>query len=110
MRWYNIPTMTDDIKKTLKSHGEQLELIASTVLSHSDKLKKLDRIEEKIDELPTARKLDETITKIDSLLKKAIDIEQEGTMRARALKRIEDKVDRNASDVQQMKPLVGLAS
>lgn len=44
--------MTNDIKKTLKSHGEQLELIAFTVLSHSDKLKKLDRIEEKIDKLP----------------------------------------------------------
>ena len=108
-RWYNIPTMTDDLKKTLKSHGEQLELIATTVLGHSEKLKKLDRIEAKIDDLPTAKKLDDTIAKIDKLLKKASDIEQEGTMRTHAMRRLEDKVDKNTHDIQQMKPALGLS-
>lgn len=96
--------------ETLKSHGEQLEFIASTVLEHSEKLRKLDIIDEKIDKLPTTQKLDETITKIDTLLKKAIDVKQEGTMRTNALRRIEDKVDKNTSDIQQIKPLVGLVS
>lgn len=102
--------MTDDIRQTLKSHGEQLELIASAVFEHSEKLRKLDVIEEKIDKLPSAQKLDDTLVKIDLLLKKAMDIEQEGTMRTNALRRIEEKADQNANNIQRIMPLVGISS
>ena len=95
--------------ETLKSHGEQLDVIASTVLEHSEKLKTLDVINEKIDKLPTAEMLSTTINKIDKLLTKAAGTEQERLMWTHALRRVEDKTDKNAKDIQQIKPLVGLA-
>jgi len=91
--------MTDDIKKTLKAHGEQLELIASTVLSHSDKLKKLDRIEKNMATKSDIRDITNTL---DVLVKLAQKKDQELTFMGNRVKRIED-------DVKQIKPLIGLA-
>ena len=114
-----LDTHTEQLRaqgEILQTHTEQfralngqVELIATTVLGHSEDLQRLRYIEERIKELPTAKRLDEIIEKVDKLLKKATDVEQEGTMRSRTFRRITDQVDENTKDIKLIKPLVGLA-
>ena len=89
----------------LDSHTEQLEVIASTVLDVSDRLEK---VEVKIDNLPTRTRFDELMNKIDKMLKRTIDHEQEDAMMKHGIRRVGNKADNNAKDIQMIKPLVGL--
>lgn len=104
-----ISSTVNEHTETLKSHGEQLDIIASAVLEHSGKLDKLDDIQEKIDKLPTTEKLDTMLRGIDALLKKVAGTEQEKLMQVRAQRRMEEKIDQNTKDIQSLKPLLGLA-
>ena len=87
--------MSDQIIKKLEAHDAQLELIARTVVDHTERL---DRIEENMATKQDLGKITETLDDLVGLARKK---DQELTFISHHLQRVD-------ADVQKIKPLVGL--
>ena len=95
--------MTEEIKKTLKAHGEQIDFIVKKVLEHDERL---DRIEENMATKTDIRGINDTL---DVLVKLAQKKDQELTFMGSRVGRVEEKTDQNTKDIQKMKPALGLS-
>ena len=89
--------MPDNLNKKVEAHEEQINVIALTVIGHTERL---DRIEEKLDAV--VEKQDVMMDALQEVLQLTRKKDDELTFMGERVKRVE-------KDVQQIKPLVSLA-
>ena len=89
--------MINETQKQLKSHEEQMDLLANKLLEHDEQL---SRIEENMATKSDVREIMDTL---DVLVKLAKKEEQELTFMG-------SRVNRMETDVEKIKPLVGFVS
>ena len=89
--------MPDNLNKKVEAHEEQINVIALTVIGHTERL---DRIEEKLDAV--VEKQDVMMDALQEVLQLTRKKDDELTFMGERVKRVE-------KDVQQIRPLVGLA-
>lgn len=109
--------MTDEIKQILKSHGEQLDLIATKVVEHDERLdritrvvvehtERLGRIEENMATRADISNISNTLDKIVNLAEKK---DQEMTLLSHDVRQIDDRLESVEKDVRKMKPALGIS-
>lgn len=104
----------DEHSKILNEHSEKLD-------EHSEKLdnltiqvdgiarhvvvmdERLDRIEEKIDKLPSAETFEAHVEVTDKLLQHLVRLEEQDAMRLEAQRRMQDQIDANTNDIVLLK-------
>lgn len=95
--------MLESHGKILESHGEQLDVLARTVVDHTERL---DRIEEKMATKDDLRVISKTL---DHLVVLAEKKDQELTVLGHNVKNLNNRVEVLEKDVKQMKPALGLS-
>jgi chromosome segregation ATPase len=111
--------MTDEIKQILKSHGEQLDLIATKVVEHDDRLdritravvdntQRLDKIDEKLEQVATKEDISRMTNTLDRIVKLTEKKDQELTFVTHDMKDFDDRLEKVEHDVKKMKPALGV--
>ena len=115
--------MTDEIKQTLKSHGEQLDFVVKKALEHDKRFGQIDsqvdflvtkvlehdgRLERIEENMVTKKDHQEVMKTLDKLVGLVQKTYQEITFMGSRLSRVEEKTDQNAKDIKKMKPALGL--
>ncbi|MEK7158981.1 MAG: hypothetical protein AAB575_04980 [Patescibacteria group bacterium] len=118
--------MNEEIIKKLENHDGQLEIIAGTVLRHTEKLDehaekldaiartvldhsgRLDRIEHKMEQLATRADHQQIMSAIDNLLKISTKRDHETTSLTYNLRIVDDKVEKHDKDITRIKTTLGL--
>ena len=93
----------ENILKKLDDHGKQIDMIAQRVVSHDERL---ERIEENMATKDDLSQVYQTLDEILGVVKKT---DQEITMMNSRVSRTEDQVEINTNDITKMKPMIGLA-
>jgi methyl-accepting chemotaxis protein len=94
--------MDVETKKILEQHGKQIDLIATKVVEHDERL---DRIENK---MVTKDDHQEVMNTLDKLVGLAERKDQEITVMAHQMKEMGDQVEENTKDIKEIRPAVGL--
>lgn len=108
--------MTDEIKQILKSHGEQLDLIATKVAEHDEQLDKIaqvvvghtDQLRWLKENVATRADISNITNTLDRIVKLAEKKDQELTFVTHDMKGFGDRLENVEKDVRKMKPALGL--
>ena len=109
--------MNEEITKKLEEHDGQLEIIAGTVLGHTETLEKhtgilnehterLDRIEQT---MVTKQNHQQVMNALDKLLKLSNKNNEETSAMIYNLQRVADKVEKHEKDIGQIKTTLELS-
>lgn len=94
------------IDKRFDQVDKQIDLLARTVADHTDRF---DRIEVKLEDVATKEDISKVMNTLDKIVGLYEKKDQELTMQAHNVKRLDDRVETLEKDVRRMKPALGLS-
>ena len=93
----------DQIDKRFDHLDEQIDFLAKKVLNHDERLERIE------DNMATKDDLREMSITLDKLVGLAVKKDQELTLIAHGMRKIEDKMEEYDMDLKLIKPILGLS-